>query len=897
MMNRKCFLAADIGGSHITAALVDAENGSLIKESMVRARVDAQAQAHVILKQWIDALKKVQASVDNVKLGGIGFAMPGPFDYTNGISLIEGVCKYHSLYGVNVRQCFVDAFGVNGELSVCFENDASCFALGEAWSGSASAYSNVIALTLGTGFGSTFMTDGKVIHNGSGVPDGGYLYNWPFREGMAEDYISTRWLVKEYNSRSGNDAKDAREIQQKVEEKDAHAIAVFKEFGETLAECIAPWIQSFKADCVVIGGNITQAAGSFMPHFQHVLDRLNISIPCTLSNNTEQQAIAGAALVVKRNNSLKNNDIMSLRKTTQPLLPVKHNTNGLGHADYDIYPAATLGAGKIKSGYDTLATWIATHKTVLIDGFGGNDWNSIRNALSSQLQLIGKRVLWYEMSAFRQSEEKITQLVQPFIGTPGTVWGKRATIQLADYYDIEKLQSLSVSDKFDIVILIGEGAALSNWNAPVIYIDLPKDEIQYRMQAKSIRNLGASTTDTNEEMYKRFYFVDWVVLFNHKQSILDKIAIIADGQQVSTINWSLAQDIRDGVHHLAKNVLRARPWFAAGAWGGQWMKEKIKGLNKDEINYAWSFELIVPENGLVFKSDGWLLEIAFDWLMLLENKSILGADAERFGTEFPIRFDFLDTFDGGNLSIQCHPSLKYIQENFGETITQDETYYILDCKDDAQVYLGFQENINKEEFREALNNSVASGEAIEIEQYVQKFPAKKHDLFLIPNGTIHSSGANNMVLEISATPYIFTFKMYDWVRPGLDGKPRPINIEHAFNNLNFERNGDKVCKELISKPEILEKKDAYTLVHVPTHPEHFYDVHRMEFDGSIEVQTENKAHVLMVVEGASVIVETAGGEKQEFSYAETFVIPAAAGSYKLTNGSSGIIKIVKAFVK
>src|SRR4029078_7077881 len=117
----------------------------------------------------------------------------------------------------------------------------------------------------------------------------------------------------------------------------------------------------------------------------------------------------------------------------------------------------------------------------------------------------------------------------------------------------------------------------------------------------------------------------------------------------------------------------------------------------------------------VLESDNNLLEISFDWLMELQNKAVLGKNAARFGTEFPIRFDFLDTFDGGNLSIQCHPSLAYIRQKFGENITQDETYYILDCKDSAKVYLGFQENIEPEIFRHALEESVNENTAIDIE--------------------------------------------------------------------------------------------------------------------------------------------------------------------------------------
>ena len=152
--------------------------------------------------------------------------------------------------------------------------------------------------------------------------------------------------------------------------------------------------------------------------------------------------------------------------------------------------------------------------------------------------------------------------------------------------------------------------------------------------------------------------------------------------------------------------------------------------------------------------------------------------------------------------MQCHPRTEYIREKFGESFTQDETYYILDCEPAAKVFLGFQENINADEFKTALLNAQARGAEIEVEKFIQKHDAHKHDLFLIPNGTVHASGKNNMVLEISNTPYIFTFKMYDWTRLDLNGQPRPINIEHAFKNLHFEYKGNYVQQQLLSQPRV-----------------------------------------------------------------------------------------------
>jgi mannose-6-phosphate isomerase class I len=564
---------------------------------------------------------------------------------------------------------------------------------------------------------------------------------------------------------------------------------------------------------------------------------------------------------------------------------------------YDIYPCRALGTGKIFNGYKSLAAWIVEQKNVRIDGYIGIFWEHVAHLLAAELEETGLTVKWTYLSGKMKSSTAIDTLVAPFLGDPESVWGKKCQLNITEFFDKEALDTSSIDDGYDINIAIGIGAALLDWPAPVIYLEVPKNEIQYRFRAGVLTNLGSDHAESQTAMYKRLYFVDWVILNEHKKNITADIAIVADAQWNDSLNWIFNRDLQQGLEALSRSVFRVRPWFEAGAWGGHWMRERFEGLNKDEVNYAWSFELIVPENGLVFESDGNLLEVSFDCLMFSHYNAVLGKHADIFGLEFPIRFDFLDTWDGGNLSIQCHPTIEYIRKEFGEFITQDETYYILDCKKDAQVYLGFQQDINRDEFEQELRHSQQFNKEIQITRFVQSHPANKHDLFLIPNGTIHSAGANNLVLEISATPYIFTFKMYDWMRLGLDGQPRPINIDHAFNNLNFERKGNKVLEELISSPVVIDNGADWQLVHVPTHQAHFYDVHRIEFDSEITIETKNVCHILMLVEGSAISIETKNGTSSKFHYAETIVIPAAAGSYKITNTGSGRARVVKAFVK
>lgn len=581
------------------------------------------------------------------------------------------------------------------------------------------------------------------------------------------------------------------------------------------------------------------------------------------------------------------------RKTSQPLLPI--NATIKTNADYNVFPSFSTNS-EIFAGFRSLANIICKENIVVIDGFGGVLWENFKAQLNSALTEKKLNVLWYTIDSCLKSSSAIEAMIKPNLNGDDPVFGKRYLGELSDFFDEEKLSLLKADTTADICIVYGTGASLANWKGKLMYVDVPKNEIQYRMRASSVKNIGCTDTLAYSQIYKRLYFIEWPVLNAHKASLLSKIDFIVDEQRIDEITWMQGTDFRTALDFMLESPLRARPWFEAGIWGGQWMKEHVNDLNQEEVNYAWSFELITPENGIVLEGNNYLLEVSFDFLLFQDNKKVLGKAAKRFGNDFPIRFDYLDTFDGGNLSVQCHPRPDYIAAHFGEAFTQDETYYILDCADDAVVYLGFTEDINPDEFKNALIESQEKSEAIAIEKYVQKFHAKKHDLFLIPNGTIHASGKNNMVLEISSTPYIFTFKMYDWVRPGLDGKPRPINLEHGFNNVYFDRKGERIVDEFISKPSVAAEFPNGKKISLPTHEEHFYAVDRYEFTGEIEIETLGQCHICMLVEGDMAEV-SAGENTQIFKYAETFVIPANVAKYKINHKSDKKAFVVVSYVK
>ncbi|MDR0542470.1 MAG: ROK family protein, partial [Dysgonamonadaceae bacterium] len=828
-------------------------------------------------------------------VSGIGFSIPGPFDYSRGISKIEGVQKFNALFGLNVKEIFRPILNEQTGFTA-FINDATAFALGEYYAGAAKGSNRCLAITLGTGFGTTFLVDGiPQVKANEEIPANGYLYNIPFKKSIADDYFSTRWFLNTWREITGENADGVKEIAQYAQQGNQQAKAVFEEFASNLSDFLNPWLRQFRPDTLVIGGNIARASTLFLQSLISKPENKNITeINIRISELWDHASLAGAAMYAGQNKELLSRS-KPFRKTTQFLAPEKTLSSQPGH--YDIYPGFHVGNGKIHDGYESLAAWIALHKNIVIDGYMGIFWEQLIENLHKCLLKLNKKVCWFHSDAALKSEDSLNEMIAPSLGESGSIFGKITDKGIRDWFDLDKLRKITPNPKADINILVGCGAALAEWNVPVIYVDLPKNELQFRMRAGTAFNLGFENQADFRDMYKQAYFVDWRVLDRHKAAILPYIDIIVDGQRPNHYLWMTGDDMRKGLNDMSRNFFRVRPWFEPGAWGGKWMKNRFDGLNPAAENLAWSFELMTLENGLMFESDNYRLEVSFDFLMYNNYREVLGDCADRFRYDFPIRFDFLDTFDGGNLSVQCHPRPEYIRREFGMPFTQDETYYILDCKDSSEVYLGFRDDIQPEKFHEELVISEKQALPVNIDKYVLKFPAKKHMLFLIPNGTIHASGKNNLVLEISSAPYIFTFKMYDWLRLDLDGRPRPINIEHGMKNVDFERKGERIEKEFISPPRIMQQNENEIIEHLPTHPLHFYDVHRHSFEKQIEVQTQGKCHVWMLVEGTSVLLETADGLKQRFNYAETFVIPAGARYYTLTNEGQGTAMMIKSFVK
>jgi mannose-6-phosphate isomerase class I len=240
-----------------------------------------------------------------------------------------------------------------------------------------------------------------------------------------------------------------------------------------------------------------------------------------------------------------------------------------------------------------------------------------------------------------------------------------------------------------------------------------------------------------------------------------------------------------------------------------------------------------------------------------------------------------------------------MKEVFGWPYTQHETYYVMVGGEQNTVFLGLREDADLERFQAQATAADQDGSDFAVEKYVRTFPAAEHQLFLIPAGTPHGSGRGNVVLEVSATPYLYSLRFYDWLRKDEQGRPRAVHIGHAFRNLDTARTGDAVGRDLVQPPRPVREGDGWTEELLGELDEMFFVVHRLTMTpGSIAPDdTDGRFHVINVVGGEGVRMDTGAGHTHCVHYAETLVVPAAVGAYTLTALGATETRIVKAFVK
>jgi mannose-6-phosphate isomerase class I len=492
-------------------------------------------------------------------------------------------------------------------------------------------------------------------------------------------------------------------------------------------------------------------------------------------------------------------------------------------------------------------------------------------------------------------EQEINRIVAPYNGGDDPVFGWLTGLKIDNYLDPKKVDhmraEIAQARKLHPVVVIGCGASLIHHGDTLVYADLARWEAQMRMRRNEIANLGTSNHDLKWSLqYKRAYFNDWRVCDHLKRNLINRYDFVLDTNTQNEPKLVSQTAVQAAYQQALNQPFRVVPFFDPAPWGGQWMKKHCN-LPDGPPNYGWCFDGVPEENSIVFQFGDTFVELPSINLVFHNPDELLGTKVRsRFGDEFPIRFDLLDTIDGGHLSFQVHPLTEYVQHHFGIHYTQDESYYILDAEEGATVYLGLKENIDPDAMLDDLKAAQRGEKTFDDKKFVCQWPAKKHDHFLIPAGTCHCSGSGTMVLEISATPYIFTLKLWDWGRLGLDGQPRPINLERGKENIVWDRTEKWVGKELVNAIEDVDSGNGWREERTGLHELEFIETRRHWFTEKVTHHTNSGVNLLNLVEGREAIIESPTGAFTPFviHYAETVILPASLGAFTIRPHGEGI---------
>jgi len=554
-----------------------------------------------------------------------------------------------------------------------------------------------------------------------------------------------------------------------------------------------------------------------------------------------------------------------------------------------------------------------------LDGYIGAQFDQIVNIISGKLKmgLIELSVIDFSQvykSPVQLDEELFSYLPEDKEKDPVLLFGKIFKEGFELLLDNQKLDSLidilqkSKNNKNDkkVTIIYGYGCTirlLRPFYDLITYLDLTPKEVILRAKKGRFANIGDNVAKPIKTLLRRCYYVDFEVSGHLRWDLLndDAIDFYCISDNPDNIKLLPRATFNSVMSVLVRYPLRCKPVYIEGIWGGQYVK-KIRNLPEDMRNCAWVFDLIPLEVSILVQAGKQLLEFPFFTFVQKEGKALMGDECvKKFGGYFPIRFNYDDTFhSSGNMSIQVHSGHDYNIENFGEHGRQDESYYVIATGHGARTFVGFKEGINPDEFVEKVKISEKEFTPVDYQKYINHIPSQPGIQFLLPAGTIHSSGRNQVVLEIgSLTVGSYTYKMYDYLREDLDGIPRPIHTWHGENVLRKERTTSWVKKNLVQPPGLIRSGDGWAEYIVGEHDLLYFSLRRLEFEKSIEDDTNGKFHVINLVDGEKVIVQSVKdpGLSYKQNYLDVVIVPANVGKYRIINLGNEPVCIHKTMLK
>jgi len=553
---------------------------------------------------------------------------------------------------------------------------------------------------------------------------------------------------------------------------------------------------------------------------------------------------------------------------------------------YDLRPFAPVGPeAACHVGWPAIVERLRGLKTrarcvLAVECYPGADVDQARKAFSEGLAPI---VVVDVRQAYRHGTE-IERMCAPYLG-PDPGLGRMNGLRVDDFLEpgrAASLRSRIEQTREGLVLVVGTGASRLSPPDVVVYIDLARREIR-RRQAEGLAT--AIGVDDHREgpagQYRRGYFVDWRAADRLKRDLLPTLDFLLDGNDAAAPRMIDGEDLRRGLSSIAGRPFRFVPVLEPVPWSGGWLTGQL-GLPTGEPGPGRVLDCAPEENSLLLGFGAERVEVPALDLVLLRPRELLGdAVHARFGTELPIRFGTVDTTGGGAVPLRVSPLTEYIQDRFGMHYAQDESLYVLAAREGTEVYLGLRDGVDRGEMTEGLRRAEKSGSPLDVADHVARWPARPHDHFLVPAGTVHAPGKELVGLEIATAPHLFGFALWDGERKDPEAKATPAGIEHAIASIQWERTASWVERELVGRALPLASGPGWSEEKTGLHERQFIETRRHWFSGTVRHDTGGGVHVLGLVEGEAAVVESPSGAFEPFvvHHPEAVVVPGAVGTY------------------